>query len=53
MHALNKEMLLLKSNRVIIKKKTLEKVVIVSHMFPKQKTEEMHGSLILMLYNTH
>ena len=35
MHALNREMLLLKSNRVIIKKKALEKLVIVSDMFLK------------------
>ena len=35
MHALNKEMLLLKSNGVIFKKKTLEKLVITSNMFLK------------------
>ena len=51
-HALNKEMLLLKYNRVIFKKNALEKLVIASDMFLKLKTEEMHDSLILMLYNT-
>ena len=35
MHALIKEMLLLKSKRAIIKKKVLEKLVIVSDMFLK------------------
>ena len=34
-HALNKEMLLLKSNRVIFKKKALEKLVVVCDMFLK------------------
>ena len=35
MHILNKEMLLLKSNRVIFKKKALEKLVSVYDMFLK------------------
>ena len=35
MHALNKEMLLLKSNRVKFKKKALEKLIIVCDMFLK------------------
>ena len=35
MHALNKEMLLLKSNRVILNKKALEKLVIVCDVFLK------------------
>ena len=34
-HALSKQMLLLKSNRVIFKKKALEELVIVSDMFLK------------------
>ena len=38
-------MLLLKSNRVIFKKKALEELIIVSDMFLKGKTEEMHGYL--------
>ena len=46
MHALNKEMLLLKSNQVKFKKKVLEKLVIVCDMLLKRKTEEMHSSLI-------
>ena len=52
MQDLNKEILLLKSNRVIIKKKALEKLVNVCDMFLTRKTEEIQGSLILMLYNT-
>ena len=34
-NALNKEMLLLKSNKVVFKKKALEKLVIVCDMFLK------------------
>ena len=41
-----------KSNRVIFKKKALEKLVIMCDMFLNRKNEEMHGSLILILYNT-
>ena len=48
-HALNKKMLLLKSKRVVFKKKALKKLAIMCDMFLKGKTEEMHGSLILML----
>ena len=32
-HALNKEMLLLKSNRVVFKKKALKKLVVMRDMF--------------------
>ena len=34
-HALNKEMLLLKSNRIMFKKKALKKLVIMCDMFLK------------------
>ena len=46
MHALIKERLLLKSNKVIFKKKPLKKLTIVCDMFLKLKSEEIHGSLI-------
>ena len=37
------------SKRVVFKKKALKKLAIMCDMFLKGKTEEMHGSLILML----